>query len=160
MIKLLTESLGNDSRTRKSSTLTALTSKSSVCGTFFFCVIYYTLCVITFWVSCYDYDIRIKNDVRFVFTSSFCRRAHVLFTLFVFHCIRCPHILHCIFLCLVYPMLPVSLNCPFLIAPSVFSNVFLFSKIDKIYLVTIVIQRAKTFLGKQLEVKTNRTLCS
>jgi hypothetical protein len=26
-------------------------------------------------------------------------------------------------LCLVYPMLPVSLDCPYLIAPSVFSNV-------------------------------------
>ena len=30
-----------------------------------------------------------------------------------------------VFPCLVYPMLPVSLNCPFLIAPSVFSNVYL-----------------------------------
>ena len=28
-------------------------------------------------------------------------------------------------LCLVYPMLPVSLDCPFLIAPSIFSNVYL-----------------------------------
>jgi hypothetical protein len=28
-------------------------------------------------------------------------------------------------LCFVYPMLPVSLDCPFLIAPSVFSNVYL-----------------------------------
>jgi len=27
-----------------------------------------------------------KNDVRFVFSSSWCRRAHVLFTLFVFAC--------------------------------------------------------------------------
>ena len=27
-------------------------------------------------------------------------------------------------LCLVYPVLPVSLDCPFLIAPSVFSNVY------------------------------------
>jgi hypothetical protein len=38
----------------------------------------------------------------------------VFFVLFVF------------VLCLVYPMLPVSLDCPFLIAPSVFSNVYLF----------------------------------
>jgi hypothetical protein len=30
-------------------------------------------------------------------------------------------------LCLVYPMLPVFLDCPFLIAPSVFSNVYLYS---------------------------------
>ena len=29
------------------------------------------------------------------------------------------------FLCLVYPMLPMSLDCPFLIATSVFSNVYL-----------------------------------
>jgi hypothetical protein len=28
--------------------------------------------------------------------------------------------------CLVYPLLPVSLDCPSLIAPSVFSNVYLF----------------------------------
>jgi len=39
------------------------------------------------------------------------------------------HILCCVFalfvfvLCLVYAMLPVSLYCPFFIAPSVFSNV-------------------------------------
>ena len=35
------------------------------------------------------------------------------------------HILCCIFLRLVYLMLPASLNSPFLIAPSVFSNVYL-----------------------------------
>ena len=34
------------------------------------------------------------------------------------------HMLCCVFLCLVYPMLPVALDCPFLIAPSVFSNVY------------------------------------
>jgi hypothetical protein len=32
------------------------------------------------------------------------------------------HILCCVFLRLVYPVLPVSLDCPFLIAPSVFSK--------------------------------------
>jgi hypothetical protein len=33
----------------------------------------------------------------------------------------------CLFvLCLVYPMLPVSLDYPFVSAPSVFSNVYLF----------------------------------
>jgi hypothetical protein len=41
----------------------------------------------------------------------------------------CPtHIMLCfcfIFLRLVYPMLPVSLDCPFFIAPSVFSNLYL-----------------------------------
>jgi len=39
------------------------------------------------------------------------------------------HILCCVFVFLfcffVYPMLPVSLDCPFCIAPSVFSNVYL-----------------------------------
>jgi hypothetical protein len=32
-------------------------------------------------------------------------------------------------LCPVYPMLPVSLDCPFLITPSVFSNVYLYKSI-------------------------------
>ena len=59
-----------------------------------------------------------------------CRRTRVLFTLFVFVCIQwCPtHIVMCLcvvvfVLCLMYPMLLVSLKCQFLIAPSVFSNV-------------------------------------
>ena len=36
------------------------------------------------------------------------------------------HILYCVFVCLrlVYPMLPVSLDRPLLIVPSVFSNVY------------------------------------
>jgi hypothetical protein len=34
-------------------------------------------------------------------------------------------VLCCVFLRLVDRMLPVSLDCPFLIAPSVFSNVYL-----------------------------------
>jgi hypothetical protein len=38
------------------------------------------------------------------------------------------HIMCCVFalflLRLVYPMFPVSLDCPFLIVPSVFSNVY------------------------------------
>ena len=33
----------------------------------------------------------------------------------------------------VYPMLPVSHNCPFLIAPSVFSNVYLRHMAEKIF---------------------------
>jgi hypothetical protein len=48
-------------------------------------------------------------------------------SLFVFACLWfSTYIVLCfyfVFLRLVYPMLPVSLNCPFLIAPSVFSNV-------------------------------------
>ena len=38
-----------------------------------------------------------------------------------------------VFLRLVYPMLPVSLDCPFLIAPSVFSN-HLFNHLDSYYI--------------------------
>jgi hypothetical protein len=66
-----------------------------------------------------------------------CRRAHVLLMLFVgrlmsywyYLCLfvysDVQHIFCCVFLRLVYPMLPVSLDCPFLIAPSIFSNVYL-----------------------------------
>jgi len=51
-----------------------------------------------------------------------CRSANVLFTLFADSGVL--HILCCVFLRLVYPMLPVYLDRPFLIAPSVFSNVY------------------------------------
>jgi len=44
-----------------------------------------------------------------------CRRVHVLFTSFAHIGVQ---------LRLVCPMLPISLDCPFLIAPSVFSNVY------------------------------------
>ena len=57
-----------------------------------------------------------------------CRRVHVLFTLFVFVCVYwcSTHIvlsLCFVFLLLVYSMVPVSLDCSFLIVPTVFSNV-------------------------------------
>ena len=57
-------------------------------------------------------------------------RAHVLFTLFVYVWVYwCPkHIVLCfcfVFLRLVCHIFPLSLNCPFLIARSVFSNVYL-----------------------------------
>ena len=69
-----------------------------------------------------------KNDV--FLPPSVYRRAHVLFTLFVFACEKwCPtHIVSCFysgFLRIVYHMLPVSLVGPILIAPSVFSNVYI-----------------------------------
>ena len=53
------------------------------------------------------------------------RMVHVLFTLFIVvfntYCV-----VFCFpFLCVVYPMLPVSLDLPLMIAPSVFSNVYL-----------------------------------
>ena len=37
----------------------------------------------------------------------------------------CVFVMFVLVLCLVCPMLPVSLGCPFLIAPSVFNNVYL-----------------------------------
>ena len=55
-----------------------------------------------------------------------CRRVHVLFMLFVFVCYGgIHHILCFVFVLLFFHLLPVSLNCPFFIAPSVFSNVYL-----------------------------------
>jgi sterol desaturase/sphingolipid hydroxylase (fatty acid hydroxylase superfamily) len=42
------------------------------------------------------------------------------FALFILFCVFL-----LFFLCLVYPMLPISLDCPFVIASSVFSNVFI-----------------------------------
>jgi hypothetical protein len=36
----------------------------------------------------------------------------------------CCVVLCFVFLCLVYPMLPDSLDCPFLIVPSIFSNIY------------------------------------
>ena len=92
-----------------------------------FCVV--ILCVIRFWVPCCDvrYDFRIKTMFGSSLPPVVCRRAHVLFTLFVFACVKwCPmHIVLCfVFLRLVWPMLRVSLDRPFLIAPLVFSNFY------------------------------------
>ena len=57
-----------------------------------------------------------------------CRRARVLFTLFVFVCVQwCPtHIVFCFLFCFSSScMLSVSLDCPFFIVPLVFSYVYL-----------------------------------
>ena len=97
------------------------------------------------------YDFRIKTMFSSSLSPVVCRRAHVLFMLFVFVwfvlaasylwegrmfylCYLClsaysgvQQILCCasvVFLRLVYPMLPVSLDCPLLVVPSVFSNVY------------------------------------
>ena len=63
-----------------------------------------------------------------IYVICVCRSAHVLFMLFVFACTQwcLTHIVFCfcfVFLRLVCPMLPVSLDCTLLIAPSLFSNV-------------------------------------
>ena len=75
------------------------------------------------------------------------RRSRVLFTLFVFVCLYwCPtHIVMCFcFVCLrfVYHMLTVSLDCPLLIAPPVFSNVYL------ILLIILLIVRNSYIKGR------------
>jgi hypothetical protein len=57
-----------------------------------------------------------------------CRRAYVLFTLIVFVYALC-------FFCLIFSssMLRVALDCPFLIAPSIFSNILSMSVPDDGY---------------------------
>jgi hypothetical protein len=90
-----------------------------------FCVV--ILRVFTFWVSCCDVRYGLRIEMRFgsSFLPVVCRRAHVLFTLFVFVCCSSVQkILCCVFLSIVYPMLPVSLDCPFL--SSVYSLTFIY----------------------------------
>jgi hypothetical protein len=93
------------------------------------------LCVFTFWVPCCDvcYNFRIKTMTGSSLPPFVSMRAHVLRTLFVFlYAYWFPkHIVVCfcfVFLRLVYPMLPVSLDCSFFIAPFVFYNVYLLQK--------------------------------
>ena len=69
-----------------------------------------------------------KNDVRVVFTSSCLSEGSCLICVIFIclhivvsntYCVACFFLLVVIF-CLVYPVLPMSLNCPFLIVPPVF----------------------------------------
>jgi hypothetical protein len=59
------------------------------------------------------------NDVRFVFTSSCLWEGSCLIY------VICVLVLFIFVLCIMYPILPVSLDCSCLIATSVFSNVYL-----------------------------------
>ena len=87
-------------------------------------------------LTCCDvrYDFRIKTMFGSSLSPVVCRRAHVLFTLCVCVCVLClfahsgvQHILCCVFVLFFFvlytPMLPATLDCPFLIAHSVFANV-------------------------------------
>ena len=88
-------------------------------SSFYFIVLSY--CVS--WRSEFRYDFRINTMLDSSLPPVVCRRFHVLFTAFVF--VYVWHIVLCfVFLRLVYPMLPVSLECPFVIALSVFSDVY------------------------------------
>ena len=74
----------------------------------------------------FQYFIPNLFDVRYVFTSSCLQECSCL----VYVICVCLHIVmsitYCVvFLRLVYPMFPISLDSTFLIAPSVFSNVYL-----------------------------------
>jgi len=86
------------------------------------------LCVLSFVLWC---PLRFphKNNVRFVlnlqlFVGVLMSYLHYL-CLFVYRSVQ--HILRCVFvfLRLVYLMLSVALDCPFLTSPSVFSNFYL-----------------------------------
>jgi len=122
---------------------------------------------VTFWAPCCDvrYDFCIKT----IFDSSLppvvCRRAHV--TLFEYSGVQ--HILYCIFVLfffrLVYHMLPVSLDCPFLIAPSVFSNVYLHTCIKQIFCIAIFAKYKIMYINQLshfivINWNLNKTLCT
>jgi len=91
-----------------------------------------TIFLLDFWtVQCKALLIvRYDFSMKTMFGSSLhpfdCRRARVLSTLFALY--WCPtHIVLCfcfVILRLLYHMLPVSLDCPFLIAPLLFSNAY------------------------------------
>ena len=84
-------------------------------------------CIFEFWVPCCDvrYYFRITKMFGSYLPPVVCRKAHILSMLFVFACVW-----WCATYSLVYPILPVSLDCLFLIAPSVFSWLLLKYVID------------------------------
>ena len=93
----------------------------------FYCVV--LLCAITFLVPCcgIHFGFRLKTmfgsslpPVVMPYLRYLCLFAHSG----VQHILCSVFVLFVFFLCFVYPMLPVSLDCRFLIAPSVFSNVY------------------------------------
>ena len=98
------------------------------CSSFIvFCVV--LLCVFRFWVPCCD--VRYNFHIKTMFGSSLppvvCSKAHVLFVfVYIYWCPTQVVLCFCFSSsCVPYPMLPVSLDCPFFISPSVFSNIYL-----------------------------------
>ena len=94
------------------------------------CTCLILLCVFTFWVPCCDvrYDFRIKNDVRFVFTSS-CfvwGRMSYLPYLCLFAQSVAQHILLCCVFCFACLRLVANFSglSLFYIVPSMFSKVY------------------------------------
>ena len=84
------------------------------------------LCVFMFWVLCCDvrYDYLIKTMFGSSLPPVVCTKAHVFFMLFVFVLCFC-----FVFLRLVYPMLPVSLDCRFWL-PLRYSLTFIWKSVD------------------------------
>ena len=82
--------------------------------------------MLSYYVPCCDvrYDFRIKTIFGSSLSSVVGERMSYLRYLCLFVHSGVQHILRCVFLRLVYPMSPVSLDCHFLIAPSVFANVY------------------------------------
>ena len=100
---------------------------------------FFLLCVFTFCVSCCDvsYDFRIKTMFGSFLPLVVYRRDNVLFMLFVLVCVYWYHthiVLYFSSSCLVYPMQHVSLYCPFLIAPSVFSIIYYLHLRDNVFM--------------------------
>ena len=85
------------------------------------------------WLDCiYDYHVVcLIRKYRLPFAST-CVRIRisvgcVLLLIFLVFCVVCFDLLVFV-MCLVYPMLQFSLDCPFLIAPSVFSYVYYYRR--------------------------------
>ena len=92
----------------------------------------HTLCSLFFYINGEEtrdvlhYTVRTINIISFRFVSTsncLCECACLLCVVCVCLCMLVSNT-YCVFLRLVYPMLPVSLDCPFLIVPSVFSNIY------------------------------------
>jgi hypothetical protein len=97
---------------------------------YLFCVV--LLCILAFLVSCCDVhsDFRIKRcSVRpylLLFVGGLMSHLRYLCLCLCILMSKAYCVVFVFFvLCLAYPILPVSLNCSFLITPSVFSNVYL-----------------------------------
>jgi len=71
-------------------------------------------------VTLYAHFFMVDSVLLFFF---FCVVVFCCFVLLVF--VFCLFLFFCLCICVLCPMLPVSLDCPVFIAPSVFSNVYL-----------------------------------
>ena len=109
-------------------------------SSFSFLVLFcYNVCVFTFLVPCCYVPFRFahkKNDIRFVFTySCLYEGSCLIYVICVCLCIVMSNT-YCVVFCFspsYVPMLPVSLDWPFLILPSVLSNVYILTFIHCVF---------------------------